>query len=76
MQMLFGGLWGETPEDSCPDQSVYTPLSTPTVGWAATNLQNLYLRQALCYLNTPLFPFQFTFVSPLLAYRPGSQYGC
>lgn len=73
MQMLFGGVCGETPEDSCPDQSVDTRLWMTTVGWAATNLQNMYLREALC-LCIPLFSFQFAFVFPLLAFRHGSQY--
>lgn len=73
--MPFGGLCGETgPEDSCPDQSVYRRLWMTTVGWAAANLQNIYLRQALS-LHIPLFPFQFAFVSPFPAFSPGSQFG-
>jgi len=62
MQMLLGGVCSETPEDSCPHQSVYARPWRTTVGWAATNLHNTSLRQALC-LNIPLFPFQFAFVS-------------
>lgn len=72
--MLFGGVCDETPEDSCPDQSVCRRLWMTTVGWAATNLQNISPRQALC-LNIPLFPFQFAFVSPFLAFSPESQHG-
>lgn len=46
-----------------------------TAVWAVTSLQNIYLRQALC-LKIPFFLFQFAFVSPVLAFRPGSQCGC
>lgn len=65
MQILLGGVCGETPEASCPDQSVCARLRMTTVGWAATNLQNAYLRKAL-HVHLPLFPFQFALVSPFL----------
>lgn len=58
--------FGETAENSCPDRSVHRRLWVTTVGWAATNLQNIYPKQDSC-LNIPLFPLRSAFVSLSLA---------
>lgn len=54
--------FGETAEDSCPDRSVHRRLWVTTVGWAATNLENIYPKQDLC-LNIPLLLLQSAFIS-------------
>lgn len=56
--MLFGG----TPEDSCPDRSVYKRTTGDNSSWTVTNLQQVYQKQALrlnialLHSNLLLFP--------------------
>lgn len=66
MQMQFGG-FGETAEDSCPDQSIHRRLWVIAGGWAATNIKNIYPKQDFC-LNRSLFPLQSAFASPFLTF--------